>query len=154
MMRLSLSYRWWLGSQCRLQTLIIIQRNGRELTNDSFIDPRQHFPWSRFYHNLNRFGSKALDGLNPTHWFGQLLFLTGLRQDVFLQNELFCESLSLDEESCNQCDICLDVCLIGRDLPRDLMEMDKTCIQCLYCFSVCPEHAIKFKGELGFFQNN
>jgi len=88
--------------------------------------------------------------LASTDWFGKLLFLTDLRQDVFLSQEMVCRELTLDKTLCDDCGICRDVCPLGLDLPKDL-EMDKGCIECLYCYSVCPRHAIKFQGELGFF---
>ena len=89
--------------------------------------------------------------LASTNWFGQLLFLTGLRQDVFLQDEMSCNGLSLNEKECNQCNVCRDVCPLGLDLPEYLKNMDEKCIHCLYCYSVCSKRAIKFNGDLGFF---
>ena len=87
-----------------------------------------------------------------TDWFGHLLFKTGLRQDVFLQEEMSCSGLSLDEAKCDQCGVCRDVCPLGRGLPRDLKNPDDRCIKCLYCYSVCPKEAIGFDGEFGFFK--
>ena len=95
---------------------------------------------------------KLFNYLASTRWFGHLLFLTGLRQDVFLQNEMSCNGLFLEEEQCNQCGICHDVCPLGLDLPEDIKKTDNGCIHCLYCYSICPEQAIHFKGELGFFK--
>jgi uncharacterized protein (DUF362 family)/ferredoxin len=90
--------------------------------------------------------------LASTAWFGKMLFLTGLRQDVFLQDEMSCNSISLTGEKCNQCNICRDVCPLGLDLPQYLKNMDDKCIHCLYCYSACLKKAIKFNGELGFFK--
>ena len=90
--------------------------------------------------------------LASTNWFGHLLFLTGLRQDVFLQDEMFCEELTFDEKSCSQCGICKDVCPLALDLPMDLHKRENSCIYCLYCYSSCPDRSIKFSGSMGFFE--
>jgi len=95
---------------------------------------------------------KLFNYLASTRWFGHLLFLTGLRQDVFLQNEMSCDALFIDEKSYSQCGICRDVCPLGLDLPEDIKKTDNGCIHCLYCYSTCPKQAIHFKGELGFFK--
>jgi uncharacterized protein (DUF362 family)/ferredoxin len=96
--------------------------------------------------------TKFFTYLASTRWFGHLLFLTGLRQDVFLQQEMKCEDLSLDESLCNQCGFCKDICPLGFDLPAYLKKTDDKCIHCLYCYSVCPTSAVRFKGEFGFFK--
>jgi ferredoxin len=110
-----------------------------------------HSP-KRQKHFLKIRNTKLFSYLASTGWFGQLLFLTGLRQDVFLQDEMSCKGLSLTEEECDQCNICQDVCPLGLDLPRYLKKMDEKCIRCMYCYSVCPKRAIKFNGEEGFFR--
>lgn len=90
--------------------------------------------------------------LASTDWFGNLLFLTGLRQDVFLRKEMCLKRLSLDEKLCDSCGICRDVCPMGLDFSKKSDSFDSRCIQCLYCYSVCPQLAINFDGDLGFFQ--
>ena len=95
-------------------------------------------------------GTSLFSFLASTGWFGRLLFLTGLRQDMFSHDEMSCEGLSLDKDSCNGCGVCHDVCPLGLDLPRSLHQMDEKCIQCLYCFFACPSKAIRFSGKLGF----
>jgi len=89
--------------------------------------------------------------LASTSWFGKLLFLTGLRQDVFLNEEMNCEGLHYDKAACRQCGICRDVCPLDSELPEHLDELYEKCIHCLYCYSACPQQAIQFKGKLGFF---
>jgi len=90
--------------------------------------------------------------LASTTWFGKLLFLAGLRQDVFLKEEMRCEKIEIDGAACNHCAICRDVCPLGRELPQALEGNASECIQCLYCFSACPKSAITFKGDPGFFK--
>jgi uncharacterized protein (DUF362 family)/ferredoxin len=90
--------------------------------------------------------------LASTDWFGKLLFLTGLRQDVFLKDEMEFRGLSLDNKKCDSCGICSDACPLGLNLPEDLEKVDEVCIHCLYCYSTCPKHAITFNGEFGFFE--
>jgi len=90
--------------------------------------------------------------LASTHWFGRLLFLSGLRQDVFLQNEMKLEGIHFREEDCDMCNICSALCPLGLDLPGYLKSRDDRCIYCLYCYSACPRKAIEVVGELGFFE--
>jgi polyferredoxin len=70
---------------------------------------------------------------------------------VFLQEALRWKGLSVEDEACDNCMLCRDVCPLGRPLPECLEDADGRCIQCLYCYSVCARKAIHFHGEFGFF---
>jgi uncharacterized protein (DUF362 family)/ferredoxin len=83
---------------------------------------------------------------------GKLLYMTGLRQDVFINDEAECEGLSLNTDRCSRCGKCVDYCPIGLNLPDALSGGDDRCIYCLYCFCVCPEYAIEYHGKLGFME--
>lgn len=89
--------------------------------------------------------------LCSTEWFGKLLFSTGLRQDVFLREELKCDELAVRQEACDGCGLCTDLCPIGLDLPEALTDRNNGCLECLYCYSVCGKKAIQFHGRLGFY---
>jgi ferredoxin len=94
--------------------------------------------------------------LASTDWFGNLLFKTGLRQDVFDQKEMSCAWLGIDSKACDDCGICADFCPQGRDLPGAIMrqpqgEKGEDCLHCLYCHAVCPRRAILFAGDKGFY---
>lgn len=88
--------------------------------------------------------------LAATDWFGNLLFLTGLRQDVFLKDEMRIDRLALDENKCDRCGVCQDVCPMGLSFPDDF-KTPGPCLKCLYCFAACPKRAISYAGEAGFF---
>jgi uncharacterized protein (DUF362 family)/ferredoxin len=89
--------------------------------------------------------------LASTEVFGHLLFLSGLRQDNFIKSEMRFEGLYLNKDLCkNGCTKCADYCPLGLKLPDQINEKENRCIECLYCFLVCPNRAIEFKGELGF----
>jgi len=89
--------------------------------------------------------------LASTRFFGYLLFLSGLRQDNFIMDEMVCEGLSFEKSICKEgCTRCSDYCPIGLRLPEQIQEKDTGCINCLYCYLVCPAKAIGFKGNLGF----
>jgi uncharacterized protein (DUF362 family)/ferredoxin len=129
-----------------------------EKIKKKFLPPKAG-PLATFIHSPKRQqfflkirNTKLFSYLASTDWFGNLLFLTGLRQDVFLQQEMRCDALEFDKTQCSQCKICQDLCPMGLELPGAFEKMDDTCIHCLYCFSACPENAIRFKGELGFFE--
>jgi len=90
--------------------------------------------------------------LCSTRIVGALLYRTGLRQDVFLDEEMAFESLSLDADKCTSCGRCAGYCPMGLEVPGALAAGgDERCIQCLYCYAVCPERAIVYRGGTGFF---
>lgn len=88
-----------------------------------------------------------------TDTIGKLLFITDLRQDVFLDTEMECSSLTLAEKLCDQCGKCRDYCPLDLPLPDALSNQGmQACIHCLYCFCICPQEAIEFHGILGFME--
>lgn len=89
--------------------------------------------------------------LASTEFFGKLLFLTGLRQDNFIREEMVFEGLNFNKNLCTDgCSKCTDYCPVGLKLPGEFENKYNNCIGCLYCFLVCPTKAIEFKGKLGF----
>jgi ferredoxin len=56
----------------------------------------------------------------------------------------------VNQEMCNGCGICMDVCPVG---VITLNEMDKaqideeSCIRCAKCHDVCPEEAVRHDSE-------
>lgn len=90
--------------------------------------------------------------LASTDWFGKLLFLTGLRQDVFTSAEMSCRDLNLDSGKCDACGLCRQVCPLERQLPEALDQKDGQCLKCLYCYMLCPKEAIRFEGDFGFLE--
>jgi len=89
--------------------------------------------------------------LCSTRFVGYMLFLTGLRQDNFIKDEMEFEGFTFLKEKCKEgCTKCADYCPIGLELPKLLEEHNNGCIACQYCFLVCPTNAIQFKGKLGF----
>ena len=95
--------------------------------------------------------TKFFTYLASTKLFGHLLFLSGLRQDNFIDEEMILEGLTFDRTKCNDgCTRCADYCPVGLELPGELEKTGNNCIGCLYCFLVCPDRAIGFSGKLGF----
>lgn len=108
-----------------------------------------HHP-RRQKHFLKIRNTSLFSYLASTHWFGRLLFQTGLRQDIFCLEEMELESLTLRTERCSDCGLCRRYCPIQRQLPAALGAPDQFCLQCLYCFMICPHEAIMFNGKPGF----
>lgn len=80
-----------------------------------------------------------------------ILYRTGLRQDTYISTEMVFNGFSLNKALCKSgCTRCRDYCPTGLRLPDVIEDRDKGCIECLYCFQVCPTKAIGFKGILGF----
>lgn len=89
--------------------------------------------------------------LCSTKLFGHLLFLSGLRQDNFIKEDMVFNGFTFDKTLCKEgCTKCRDYCPTGLRLPETLENQDNGCVECLYCFLVCPTNAIGFKGKLGF----
>ncbi|MBF0516054.1 MAG: DUF362 domain-containing protein [Nitrospirae bacterium] len=103
--------------------------------------------------------TRLFNYLCSTEIGGKLLYLTGLRQDVFIKDEMHWEGLALKKERCTDCGICTKYCPTEIEIPQAFdkaagmeTQLQQRCIHCLYCFSVCPESAIEFLGTQGFME--
>jgi NAD-dependent dihydropyrimidine dehydrogenase PreA subunit len=94
--------------------------------------------------------TRVFSYLAKTRWFGRLLFLTGLRQDIFNKADLRLEAMHLLTDKCKDCGFCAKYCPLGLDPCKAILEQQEDCIQCLYCYMVCPYQAIALEGNLGF----
>lgn len=79
-----------------------------------------------------------------------MLFI-GLTQEVILQQEKTV-SLRWNKDKCVSCGKCKKYCPQLFELPHTLNGYPNNCLQCLYCFAVCPENAIEAEGELGYYK--
>lgn len=123
----------------------------------SFLPPTAGFLAS-FIHSPKR--QKYFLAIRNTRFFnylcstdivGKILFITGLRQDNFIKEEMVFEGFSFNKQLCmDGCRKCKDYCPIGLKLPDEIENKNNGCIGCQYCFLVCPTKAIEFKGTLGF----
>ena len=154
----------------KVRTLAVAEKKGlltdahhrivRELIGESPVRPFRQpnpGPLAAFIHHPDRQkfflkirNTPLFTRLAATDWFGNLLFRTGLRQDVFIQQEMRIDRMALDEGRCDRCGVCRDVCPMGRFFPDDFRDPG-ACLQCLYCYAACPKHAISYSGEAGFF---
>jgi len=82
----------------------------------------------------------------------KLLLRLGLTQEIIVKRERS-TSLSWNESRCGRCGRCAFYCPLENPLPDSLAEGSRPgqCIDCLYCFAVCPRDAIRADGELGFY---
>ncbi|WP_211232793.1 DUF362 domain-containing protein [Desulfatirhabdium butyrativorans] len=95
--------------------------------------------------------TRLLTWLAATRGFGRLLFLSGLRQDNFIREEMRLDRLTWQSGRCEPgCTKCSDYCPLGLNPVIAIQNGDTRCIGCLYCFLVCPSRAIAFEGRLGF----
>ncbi len=79
----------------------------------------------------------------------RIMFAFRLTQEVYIEKERSENQLSLDKSRCKGVGKCRIYCPMRLNLPDELNHND--CVQCLYCFSVCPNKAIQIEGHLGFF---
>lgn len=141
------------------QSYDFIRNYPLQIPSASFAPPKAG-PLATFIHSPKRQkyflairNTRLFNYLCNTKLVGHLLFLTDLRQDVFIDEEMVLEKISFTAESCTDCGRCQDYCPVSLELPKALATGDLTdCISCLYCFCVCPEQAIGLEGKLGFMQ--
>lgn len=89
--------------------------------------------------------------LCSTKFFENVLYRTGLRQDNYINEDMVFKGFSFHKVLCKEgCTRCKDYCPVGLRLPEIIEDRNNGCIECLYCFQVCPTKAIGFKGMLGF----
>jgi len=79
----------------------------------------------------------------------RIMFATGLTQEIFIEEDRDENKLHLDESKCKGEGKCRIYCPMGLNLPEELNHPD--CINCLYCFCICPSRAIEIEGDLCFF---
>lgn len=83
----------------------------------------------------------------------RLLFSLKISQDFIVFDDGKQVQLELDDNVCDKdCSVCKSVCPLGNELPEALKDGPRPCLNCLYCYSVCPVRAIKVRGDLGFFE--
>jgi len=75
----------------------------------------------------------------------------GVTQEVILRRERQA-SLKWRAEACTSCGRCATYCPQSLDLPKILNLKQSDCINCLYCFAVCPVSAIEAIGDLGYYR--
>jgi uncharacterized protein (DUF362 family)/ferredoxin len=130
-----------------------------DLPANSFAPPKAgwlatfiHSPKRQKYFLAVR-NTKLFNYLCNTEIVGKILFMTDLRQDVFINEEMVLEKITYTADRCTRCGRCAEYCPVEIDLPLGLEKNDmENCISCLYCFCVCPERAIGIEGTLGFLE--
>jgi uncharacterized protein (DUF362 family)/ferredoxin len=115
--------------------------------------------------HLNFLASLVMDNRKASIWFRntwlgnlltgsrnfkKLLLMAGISQEVLNLQESDL-SYKLDRAKCTTCGKCTAYCPQDLTLDQIAAAEGKTCLGCLYCFSVCPDDAISLVGNRGFF---
>ena len=100
---------------------------------------------------------KPIKALLKMIWIKKILYLLGLTQDAVNMKERGWNDLEFNKDKCTLCNKCKKYCPVAIDLPAEIQnnnvnQKNTNCINCLYCYAVCPEEAISVKGELGFYK--
>ena len=83
----------------------------------------------------------------------KILLSLGITQELVMHKERN-NSIFLHDKLCDQCKQCRPFCPIFLKLPEDFHNAEKMehCIDCLYCFAICPKQAIQVDGNLGYYK--
>lgn len=79
----------------------------------------------------------------------RLLFKLKLTQEVMIYENPEVQGIAHTPEECKHCGICVAFCPMSLD-PRDSNR--EGCIQCMYCYCVCPNKLFEIQGNAGFFE--
>jgi uncharacterized protein (DUF362 family)/ferredoxin len=104
----------------------------------------------RYFQTLRH--APGLYRLCNTKPVGRLFVKLGIRQEHFIEEEMQIDKMIFHHEKClPDCRKCKDYCPLGLDVAAVLSEDNaSTCIQCLYCYMVCPKQALEIEGTFGF----
>jgi len=81
----------------------------------------------------------------------RMMLLLGITQEIILPNDKNV-TLNWNHNKCVSCGKCAKYCPQMLNLPKSLEEKNDACINCLYCYAVCPSNAIQVEGELGYYK--
>lgn len=98
--------------------------------------------------------NRPKDVLRPIHstpFVMDLLYRARLIQDVYSQRDASVR-LRFDATRCQERGRCREICPVGLDpTAKGALDGDE-CIECLYCYFICPHEAFRLEGELGFLE--
>lgn len=104
--------------------------------------------WQKYFQAMRK--TRFFTYLCNTELGGKILFHSGIRQDTFTPTELDIKQIIHDPDKCSECGKCQQYCPMGRNIPDRKMMDETPCLECLYCYLVCPNVAYSIDGELGF----
>ena len=85
----------------------------------------------------------------------ELAYKLKIIQDLYSLEEDEIEAVNRDGEKCLSCGECNIYCPTGIETQKiGQMPADNRCINCLYCFFVCPNDALKITGKQGFMKRH
>jgi ferredoxin len=94
--------------------------------------------------------TRAVSSLLKLTSVRRIMFLAGLTQEVIISQERNIK-LKFHKEKCIMCGKCGYYCPQMLELPEALERKESDCINCLYCYAVCPADAIEAEGRFGYY---
>ena len=74
-------------------------------------------------------------------------------QDVYSFEEDSVEGVRRAKADCGPCQKCADFCPTGLSVEEIGVKIDpESCINCMYCWWVCPDEAIALQGDIGYLE--
>jgi len=94
------------------------------------------------------------DWLVRKKWVGDLIFKSHIRQDIYNNKEVEISGLERKNQ-CIDCRLCEKYCPLGYKINQaDFDFSQKDCLNCLYCYLICPQDNIKVDGKLGYLKDH
>ena len=81
----------------------------------------------------------------------RLMLFLGISQEVIIRRERNGE-IKWNGKKCDRCQKCAHYCPQMLELPHALEAENEVCLDCMYCYSVCPNDAYEFLGDLGYYK--
>ena len=81
----------------------------------------------------------------------RLMLFLRITQEVIISEDRDVK-LKWNDNKCESCGRCACYCPQMLDLPKSLGKGNSDCLNCLYCYAVCPNHAIEIEGKPGYYK--
>jgi len=80
----------------------------------------------------------------------RLMLILGVSQEVIIRQERNGQ-IKWNEEKCDHCQKCAFYCPQMLELPEAFEKENSACLDCMYCYAVCPNDAYDYWGDLGYY---
>jgi len=95
----------------------------------------------------------VFDWIFNLKFVGTLLYKLNIRQDIYTDKIMNLKEFNYKFKSKEKAKVCEIYCPLGLKFNKDFNLKKSTCVECMYCYTLCPE-LFEVEGEMGFFKIN